>query len=242
MQRPLYLRDPEKYSVDSYNPLLVTKLINNYRSHPKLLELPSRLFYHNELIAKADLEMVETFANSPILPKRNFPIVFHGIEGENLQEGSNPSWFNAVEVMQVIRYLGGLYQRGISAADIGIVTPYRKQVEKIRLMLDSLEMEKPKVGSTEEFQGQERLVMIISTVRSCDQSELSDNALGFLGNKKRFNVSITRAKALLIIIGNPFVLAQDPSWLELLHFCIENGSYIGCDLPILGNQETSRSS
>ena len=52
----------------------------------------------------------------------------------------------------------------LSFGDIGIITPYRKQVEKIRLLIDKLGMEEVKVGSVEEFQGQERLVIIISMV------------------------------------------------------------------------------
>ena len=52
--------------------------------------------------------------------------------------------------------------------------------------------------------------------------------LGFLSNPKRFNVAITRAKALLIIVGNPHILSQDKDWAALLAFAREKGSYTGC--------------
>ena len=70
------------------------------------------------------------------------------------------------------------------------------------------------VGSTEQFQGQERAVMIISTVRSNKEYLELDKrfSLGFLSNPKRFNVSLTRAQAGCIIVGDPEILALDPLW------------------------------
>ena len=66
------------------------------------------------------------------------------------------------------------------------------------------------VGTTEEFQGQERKVIILSTVRSSPEYVSLDikHRLGFLKDPKRFNVSITRSQALLIVVGNPNILYQ----------------------------------
>ena len=55
--------------------------------------------------------------------------------------------------------------------------------------------------------------------------------LGFLTNPKRFNVAVTRAQALLIVVGNPRVLAADEHWGELLWHCADHGAYTGCPLP-----------
>lgn len=57
------------------------------------------------------------------------------------------------------------------------------------------------------------------------------HALGFVASPKRLNVALTRARALLIILGNPHVLAKDPCWREVLEYCVKRGGYIGCDLP-----------
>jgi len=87
-----------------------------------------------------------------------------------------------------------------------------------------------KVGSVETFQGQERRVIIISTVRSQNDLLVHDRKynLGFVANEKRFNVAITRAKALLIVVGNPRVLATDKkNWLPLLQFCRDKKSWLG---------------
>ncbi|XP_072625120.1 helicase MOV-10 isoform X12 [Canis lupus baileyi] len=116
-----------------------------------------------------------------------------------------------------------------------------RQVEKIRHCITKLDKELRglddikdlKVGSVEEFQGQERSVILISTVRSSQsfvQLDLDFN-LGFLKNPKRFNVAVTRAKALLIVVGNPLLLGHDPDWKVFLEFCKENGGYTGCPFP-----------
>lgn len=48
---------------------------------------------------------------------------------------------------------------------------------------------------------------------------------------QRFNVAVTRAKALLIVVGNPLLLGHDPDWKAFLEFCKENGGYTGCPFP-----------
>lgn len=236
MSRDLYQQDEEKFGDHGgFNPALVTMLVNNYRSHPAILDLPSRLFYYSQLKPHADPALTHTLSSWPLLPAAGFPVVFHGVRGEDIREENSPSWFNPAETMQVMRYLQGALKEGVEPEDIGIITPYRKQCEKIRLMMDRLNMPYVKTGSVEEFQGQERQVIIISTVRSNEKLVGFDvrHTLGFLSNPKRFNVAITRAQALMILVGNPHVLAQDPHWQVLIRHCADNGGYAGCILPDL---------
>ncbi|XP_013400593.1 RNA helicase Mov10l1-like [Lingula anatina] len=239
MDSPLYARDMVRFADHgNYDPLLVTKLVHNYRSHFKLLQVSSELFYHGELRECGSTSVTHCLCGWDRLPNKDVPIIFHGLRGEDLREGNSPSWFNPVEAVQVMKYLQALVNNPLCAItfnDIGIITPYRKQVEKIRLLIDKLGMEKVKVGSVEEFQGQERRVIIISTVRSNESKMGFDRRfnLGFLSNPKRFNVAITRAQSLLIVCGNPHVLAQDEYWLSLLSYCVEQGACVGCNLPDL---------
>ncbi|GAB0175958.1 RNA helicase Mov10l1 [Grus japonensis] len=140
-------------------------------------------------------------------------------QGSETREGHSPSWFNPTEAVQVMQYCCHLAKNEnavVSVTDIGVITPYRKQVEKIRFLLRSIDLADIKVGTVEEFQGQEYMVIILSTVRSHEGLFGDDKyCLGFLFNPKRFNVAITRAKALLIVVGNPHVLvkcgAENPS-------------------------------
>ena len=235
---PLYARDEKTYAhCGNYNPHIVTKLMQNYRCHPVLLEVPSRLFYHGELYVKGRAELTHAMIDFDLLPnKHDCPVIFHGLRSKDLRESDSPSWFNANEVVQVIGYLKQLTQQtecSLQMDDIGIITPYRKQVQKIRQLIKSVGLEPVKVGSVEEFQGQERMVIIISTVRSTEAEISKDirHQLGFLSNPKRFNVAITRAQSLLIVIGNPHVLAKDKHWREFLVYCVKKNAYTGCDLP-----------
>uniref|UniRef100_A0AAX7UR01 RNA helicase n=1 Tax=Astatotilapia calliptera TaxID=8154 RepID=A0AAX7UR01_ASTCA len=203
----------------------VTKLLRNYRSHPAILKIPNELFYDGELQACADEYARNFYCNWEELPKKNFPVIFHGVTGIDKREASSPSFFNVAEVEVLMDYVRKLLQaqgkKGvakIAPRDIGIIAPYRKQV-----------MENLKVGSVEEFQGQERRVILVSTVRSSPNYTEMDKKfnLGFVKNEKRFNVAVTRAKALLIVVGNPRILETDSTWARFIQYCRDEGGYTG---------------
>lgn len=84
MELPLYLRANGKY-----NPNYITKLIHNYRSHDVLLRIPNSVFYDNELIACAGGE-VNKAQNWKELPRKKFPLIFHGVDGQERREEYSP--------------------------------------------------------------------------------------------------------------------------------------------------------
>jgi helicase MOV-10 len=230
-------------NTSGYNPKYIVQLIDCYRCHPAIIELPNQLFYNNSLRSAASPSITNTFLGQEVLINPVMPVIFHGCVGENEQESNSPSWFNAIEceiVLSYVQQLSQLRHLGFQLKDIGIVTPYHKQVQKIRKALNTIpefsssnsENNKITIGSCEQFQGQERKVIIISTVRSSaelfEQDEYFD--IGFVGNSKRFNVAITRAQALLIVIGNPKALHKDAHWGLLLKHCVDNGCYTGHDI------------
>lgn len=201
----------EYYSTGDEN--YVIKLLRNYRCHPDILHLPSTLFYGGELIACKDENslLMDTADILKVLPNKEFPVLFFGIQGCDEREGNNPSWFNRIEVSKVVEIVRKLADGGnLTEENIGVITPYRQQVLKIRKAFDSLDMIDIKVGSVEQFQGQERQVIIVSTVRSTIKHNEFDKTycLGFLSNPRRFNVAVTRAISLLVIIGNPHIINQ----------------------------------
>ncbi|KAL5477180.1 hypothetical protein EMCRGX_G023934 [Ephydatia muelleri] len=239
MGRDLYKRNTITFAATgNYDSMVVTKLIENYRSHGTLLKLYSDQFYDGELMERGDHKITHSLCNWEHLPTKGVPLLFHGI--------------------QVLFYTKALVQkRLVLETDIGIISPYNKQVEKISFLLDSEGLRDVKVGSVEEFQGRENLVIIISTVRSSDDMFVDDmrKQVGFVSNPKRFNVAISRAQALLIVVGNPHLLAQainntksgtlpgqvsgqappiagqSSCWRSLIQFAREHGCYTGCPLP-----------
>jgi superfamily I DNA and/or RNA helicase len=193
------------------------------------------LFYDGDLIPSADQFKVNSLVNWEHLPQKGFPVVFHGVKGSDEREGNSPSWFNPEEVQIVKEYVGllvrGTRSNRVKPEEIAVITPYQKQAQKIRMLLKSHDYGDIKVGSVDEFQGSERRVVIISTVRSTKEYLDFDakHQLGFLSNPKRFNVAITRAQALLIVIGNPVVLEEDNNWSSFVRYCFTNKGYTGVD-------------
>ncbi|KAB5567340.1 hypothetical protein PHYPO_G00231630 [Pangasianodon hypophthalmus] len=238
-KNPLY-----KKTDTGFNNNYVTKLLRNYRSHRAILKTPNEMFYDGELQPCADEFSTNFYCNWEHLPKTGFPLIFHGVPGKDERESNSPSFFNTSEITVVVDYLKKLLlsqgKKGIariSPKDIGIITPYRKQVEKLRKAItkcdkelkDFMGIEDLKVGSVEEFQGQERRVIIVSTVRSSGEYLELDSFfnIGFLKNEKRFNVAVTRARSLLIVVGNPVILSTDTTWCKFIDYCTEEGGCTG---------------
>lgn len=231
-----YRRDDRYQHYGFYCPLFLTKLVDNYRSHPNLLKLPSSMFYDDELQPKADKVETTMFSRWEHLKNPNVPLIFHNVQGKDEQEGNSPSFFNTAEVSTLVSYVQKILDfKGVRPEDIGIISPYNKQCAKIRSALQSTFKQrndiarKITVGSVEVFQGQERRVILISTVRSSTEWFGHDARfnLGFLKNAKRLNVSITRAKALLVVVGNAEILKHDPNWRTLVKYAVDNGCYEG---------------
>eukprot|EP01033_Poteriospumella_lacustris_P016133 gene16133-11537_t len=261
---PLYRRhheDGQYTETLGYNPAYIVKLVRCYRCHPEIIRVPNRRFYLDQLIPSAPVDVSHSLLHWPQLPNPTFPLLFHRCNGENLQEAHSPSWFNIAEVETVLDYVRALHAFGIRHADIGIITPYRQQVKKIRQALAleasssassasaasaslasaasaSSAASEVLVGSCEQFQGQERQVIIISTVRSSPELLEQDALfnLGFVGDRKRFNVAVTRAQALLIVVGSPRVLCGDEHWKALYEHCQANGACVG-DVTWSGPEE-----
>ncbi|CAH0778069.1 unnamed protein product [Bemisia tabaci] len=227
MSLELYQKNNNKY-----NPNVITKLVQNHRSHGAVIEVSNILFYDNELKVNGDKNIINMAVGWSQLPNKNYPVIFHGVKGEEERESSSPSWFNRAEIVTIVKYLKAILEPGsfngqtIKQEDVGIISPYHKQVMKLRRACELQGWATVKVGSVEEFQGSEKLVTLVSTVRSKAEvlnQDLKYN-LGFLSNPKRLNVALTRARALSIVVGNPDVLLWDPRWRTFILQCRSKGA------------------
>lgn len=86
----------------------VLKLVKNFRSHPAILEFANTTFYDSELQACGDPVLTHSLENSNALPKKGFPIIFHGVIGRDEREKSSPSFFNIDEATLVKKYCSSL--------------------------------------------------------------------------------------------------------------------------------------
>ncbi|XP_068084476.1 putative helicase mov-10-B.1 isoform X2 [Anabrus simplex] len=226
---------------EMYDNHYITKLLSNYRSHPVILNLPNRLFYGNELTywcpdgVKNDTLLEHALFGKKKSNKKGCPVVFHGVLGHEKREGHSPSYFNTYELEQVMQYLEKILSSdGVQQTEIGVIAPYIRQVYKLKRKLEEKGWKDIEVGSPEVFQGREKRVIIVTTVRANRNLLDVDRKfqIGFLSNPRRFNVAITRAESLLIVIGNPFMLCHDEYWLELMKYSLELNSYVGCKYQI----------
>ncbi|XP_055384594.1 putative helicase mov-10-B.1 [Condylostylus longicornis] len=211
-----------------YNRTIQTRLVRNFRTHPGILSISNKLFYSNDLIACANIDLTHWAIGWNNLPQKELPLIFHHVSGHTKQDMYSHSLFNLKEVNIVMEYVKKLMYfhingRKIKEEDIGVISPYRKQNIIIREELNKRKWYKIATGSVETFQGQEKPVIIISTVRS----QVSDRqGVGFLVNEKRLNVMLTRAQALLIIVGNTKYLSDVPNWKESIQYCSEENVLI----------------
>ncbi len=102
--------------------------------------------------------------------------------------------------------------------DVGIISPYRAQVQYLRRQIKKKEWAKPyrqliSVNTVDGFQGQERDIILISLVRAND-----DGQIGFLRDLRRMNVAITRARMKLIILGDASTMTQHPFYRKLYNY------------------------
>ncbi|KAM0746585.1 hypothetical protein T439DRAFT_134596 [Meredithblackwellia eburnea MCA 4105] len=213
----------------NYAGVTVVKLVENYRNHFKILEFPNKEFYNNDLVARASPQVQGALSQWRQWANPNFPIIFHSVKGLDAREGRSPSYFNAMELGVVRQYVKTLLKvNGLKGEEIGIISPYAAQVKKIKQEIWSF-CPDAHIGSVEEFQGQERKVIIVSTVRSnTDLLEFDAiHHLGFVAHPKRFNVTVTRAQAGLILVGDPAVLEMDSLWARFLLFIKDQNGFKG---------------
>jgi len=234
-------------------------LVNNYRSHRKLLEVPSRLFYVSALReAVLDRSKVDRFiafttylrhvdfaaslrnpseglVTSTIYadpPNASFSGIFVAVEGKHEHPLDSPSFFNVAEIDAIVLLCKKLTSSPemtggrLLVTDIGIIAAFRAQVLRIRLALRKENLGGISVGSVEDFQGQEKQVIIITTVLCSKPPVLNEFSLGLINDARRFNVAVTRGMGLCIVVGNQHFLHKDPNWREWMEFCDLNANLL----------------
>ena len=191
-----------------------SQLLNvQYRMNSLLMKFPNEEFYDNGL--KSDSSVDDININDILeSTKREEALLFVDTsnvdrEGETHLKDSK-SIINNLEAKISSGIADDYMNLGVSEEDIGIISPYADQVKIIQ------DMTPVEVKTVDGFQGREKEIIIISTVRSNNNGNI-----GFLRDLRRLNVAITRAKRKLIIIGNKDTLMTNPTYARLIKFCEE---------------------
>ncbi|MFN0032916.1 MAG: AAA domain-containing protein [Flavobacteriales bacterium] len=192
----------------------VNLLNTQYRMHAHIMEFSNRKFYAGKLMAHASVA-------GHCLPLSPQAVEFIDTAGcgydEQPGEGSE-SLCNAEEVKVIRKHFDELFQRQNADFSIGVISPYRAQVE---LLQQEFAGNKSVVANTvDSFQGQERDIIYISMVRSNDKNEI-----GFLRDYRRMNVAMTRARKKLVIVGDSATLGHDRFYEDLLKYTEEIEAY-----------------
>lgn len=206
------------------HPQTAVMLQTQYRMHEEIMQFSARYFYDDKLIADSSVARALLAEDIP-------PIEFIDTAGCGYTEEQDPetlSRYNEEEARFLIRQVERLilhFGTDNWRFSIGIITPYSAQVERlIKLAEASKELAALAslitINTVDAFQGQERDVIAISLVRSNEKSEV-----GFLGDIRRMNVAMTRARKKLIMIGDSATLGSHPFYIELLEHVQKNGFY-----------------
>ncbi|MFT6854747.1 MAG: ATP-dependent RNA/DNA helicase IGHMBP2 [Cyclobacteriaceae bacterium] len=188
-------------------------LQTQYRMHDDIMQFSNLHFYKGEL------------KSADVIEKRRQvfqqAVKFIDTAGCGFDEKINPetlSTYNTDEADFLLKRLHAMIEENpeMLQMSIGIIAPYRAQTVVLNELIATYpwyeELKKNmSINSVDAFQGQERDVIMMSLVRSNDRGEI-----GFLSNKRRMNVAMTRAKHLMMMIGDSGTLSANPFFDELI--------------------------
>eukprot|EP00929_Paragymnodinium_shiwhaense_P118001 TRINITY_DN8954_c0_g1_i1.p1 TRINITY_DN8954_c0_g1~~TRINITY_DN8954_c0_g1_i1.p1 ORF type:complete len:890 (+),score=226.83 TRINITY_DN8954_c0_g1_i1:131-2800(+) len=207
-----------------------------YRMHPAIANFPS-LEYYDGYLRTGVAGAQRPPPRGIIWPQEFAPVAFLPVDGSENKEGN--SYVNDAEAHAIDVILAGVVPAGdIKAKDIGVITPYAAQARSLRRRFGCPPPGKraqkdaaPLVGnaaievsSVDGYQGREKELIIVSTVRANVRGNV-----GFLSDPRRLNVMLTRAKRGLIVIGHFETLSKDDhGWRPFLVWCQQRGLVAGC--------------
>ena len=201
-----------------------------YRMHKKIMEFSNQQFYGGRLQCASEVE-THTLADLGIDPDKGdcftdralepeYPVVFLdtvAMEAKERSLSGSYSYDNRVEAEIVMDIVDNLVRLGLDSREIAVVAPYKDQVDYLNGLnkLENLE-----IKTVDGFQGREKEVVINSFVRSNNAQNI-----GFLRDLRRLNVTLTRAKRKLILIGDSNTIKGHKTYSQLIDYIKSEGLY-----------------
>ena len=209
-------------------PEVVTLLKMQYRMNEEIMRFSSSWFYGNQVESAPEVKYRSIL-------DLDIPMTWIDTSAFELNEDSEVSFkeqfvgesfgrINKAEAELTLLALENYFTKIGKARilderiDVGVISPYRAQVQYLRRLLKKKEFFKPyrsliSVNTVDGFQGQERDVILISLVRANDEGQI-----GFLRDLRRMNVAITRARMKLIILGDASTMTRHPFYRKLYDY------------------------
>lgn len=191
-------------AVQRINPPISSMLTLQYRMHHLIAE-PSSIYYYFGVLESHESNRERTlFTGNPDLLQGRFvdretPIMWIDHQGPEIDREINPVDAKIVGLM-----IKDLLAMGVHPLAIGVICAYKRQIAHVSDEIDADVRDDITVATIDSFQGAERDVIIISTSRSNEESQI-----GFLHDERRINVAITRARKLCIFVGNSRTLIHN---------------------------------
>lgn len=223
-------------------PEAVTLLTVQYRMNEEIMRFPNEWFYQGRITSAPQIK------NRGILDL-DCPMTWidtSALEGKEEFVGDNFGRINRREaeltVATLTSYFNKIGRRRLleESIDVGVISPYRAQVQYLRQLVRKDAFFKPyrhliTVNTVDGFQGQERDVILISLVRANGEGQI-----GFLRDLRRMNVAITRARMKLIILGDTSTMTRHPFYRKLYCHIMKAGeAYGGAGVITVGGDSHS---
>jgi predicted RecB family nuclease len=187
-------------------------LTDSYRMHPDVCEFISELLYEGRLRSAADRErQLVSSAGLSGTGLRYLPTEHAGNSQRSDEEAERIVHEIGLLLDGTVRDYHGV-TRPIGQADVIVVTPYNAQVRRLRRALDAAGFGGVEAGTVDKFQGREAFVVFFSTAAS--SAEDAPRGIGFIFDRQRFNVAISRARALAVMVGSPALLTHRATSVE----------------------------
>ncbi|XP_015579403.2 DNA-binding protein SMUBP-2 isoform X2 [Ricinus communis] len=211
---------------DLYGDEVTSMLTVQYRMHELIMNWSSKELYNSKIKAHpsiaahmlSDLEGVKrSSATEPTL-------LLIDIAGCDMEEKKDEeeSTLNEGEADVAVAHAKRLVENGVQASDIGIITPYAAQVVLLKILRSNEDKLKDvEISTVDGFQGREKEAIIISMVRSNSKKEV-----GFLSDRRRMNVAVTRARRQCCLVCDTETVTSDGFLKRLIEYFEEHGEYL----------------
>ena len=225
----------EKWA-DRHGDRIVDLLTVQYRMHRRIMEFSGERFYGGrlepaeevaghtlrDLAPEDDGDFVQRVADEPLRPilDPGEPVVFVSTAAAEAAESSrrgSTSTENVREAEFVVRAARALLEAGLEPEQVAVVAPYADQEKRIRRALEPDALE---VKTVDGFQGREKEAVLVSLTRSNP-----DDEIGFLADRRRLNVALTRARRKLVVVGDDATVTADPVFRDFVEHVRDRGRY-----------------